>query len=356
MVQIIKKGFLLGVLCCFLACKQVSQPISLTFLDEFIIPDSTLVAGTLVGGLSGIDYADGRYFIVSDDSKMPRYYEVAIEIASDSLKSVAFTAVTTLRDTTHYYDLESILIEGDEFILSSEGHIRTNKNPSVFRYNPKSQGYDFFDLPDYFLVHQDQRPRTNGVFEGLSRSADGKGYWTITELPLEKDGIAPTFDKAASPVRMTYFDRQTKKPLKQFVYELDRVAKPPKEGFAVNGVTDLLALDKDRFFVVERSYSSGHGSESNDIKIYEVSIKNTTNTLQFSQLEDSTYTSVTKNLLFDFDSVRSALTKNTIDNVEGLCYGPVLENGKRSLLLIVDNDFNSQGNRLNQLLLMQINE
>ncbi len=339
-----------------MACKQSTQPLSLTFLDELIIPDSTFVDGTLVGGLSGIDYKEGRYVIVSDDSKAPRYYEVAIDIQSDSLKSIDFKAVTKLSDTSHYYDLESILFEDSEFVLSSEGHIRNRKNPSLFRFNPQSQAYEFFDLPHYFEAKGDQRPRTNGVFEGLTRSADGKGYWTITELPLEKDGIAPTFDKAASPIRMTYFDKKTRKPLRQVVYELDRVAKEPKGSFAVNGVTDLLALDDQRFLVLERSYSSGHGAESNDIRLYEVAIKTATNTLEFEQLIDSPYRPMTKKLVFDFNTVRTELTKNTIDNVEGLCYGPVLENGKRSLLLIVDNDFNGQGNRLNQLLLMQINE
>ena len=96
--------------------------------------------------------------------------------------------------------------------------------------------------------------------------------------------------------------------------------------------------------------------DSNDIKLYEVSINRATNTLEFEQLMDSSYTPMTKKLIFDFNSVRTELTKNTIDNVEGLCYGPELENGKSSLLLIVDNDFNRQGNRLNQLLLLQINE
>ena len=339
-----------------MACKQSPPPLSLTFLDELIIPDSTFVNGTLVGGLSGIDYQNGRYVIVSDDSKAPRYYDVSINIVSDSLGGITFNSVTKLSDTSHYYDLESILVESDKLILSSEGHIRSAKDPSIFRYDSQAHTYDFFALPTYFKANGEQRPRTNGVFEGLARSADGKGYWTITELPLEKDGMAPTFDKADSPVRMTYFDKKNRRPIKQFVYELDRVAKEPKEAFAVNGVTDLLALDDDRLLVIERSYSSGQGADSNDIKLYEVSIKKATNTLEFEQLMDSSYTPMTKKLIFDFNSVRTELTKNTIDNVEGLCYGPVLENGKSSLLLIVDNDFNSQGNRLNQLLLMQINE
>lgn len=356
MVQIIKKALLFSLFSGIIACKQSHQPLSLTFLDELIIPDSTFVNGTLVGGLSGIDYQDGRYVIVSDDSKLPRYYEVAIDIQSDTLNSIYFKSVTKLKDTSHYYDLESILFEGNDLVLSSEGHIRTAKDPSIFRYDPQAQTYDFFSLPTYFEAGGEQKPRTNGVFEGLARSTDGKGYWTITELPLEKDGVAPTYDKADSPVRMTYFDKNNRKPVKQFIYELDRVAKEPKGGFAVNGVTDLLALDDDRFLVLERSYSSGHGSQSNDIKIYQVSTAGATNTLDYAQLKDSTFVQTTKKLLFNFESVRSKLTKNTIDNVEGICFGPPLKNGGRSLLLIVDNDFNSQGNRLTQLLLMEINE
>ena len=135
---------------------------------------------------------------------------------------------------------------------------------------------------------------------------------------------------------------------------MDKIAKVPLGDFGVNGVTDLLAYAPYKFFVIERSYSSGYGNKSNDIKIYDIDVNNATNTIDIMSLKDTVYTPVTKRLLFDFESVRDRLTNGMIDNIEGITFGPQLENGNQSLVLVVDNDFNKQGNRLNQFILMEL--
>ena len=337
----------------FISCQKQSEMIELRFLDEYVLPDSLLVFGTLVGGLSGIDYDDGIFYIVADDAKGPRFYETTISAKADTISSVIFNKLVQIKDTTKYYDLESILFEKGTILLTSEGLIREEKDPTFFSVNQDGEVLNYFELPDYYKATSTQRPRTNGVFEGLTRSFDKKGYWIITELPLETDGIAPTAERADSPVRLTYFNKETYKAEKQFVYQLDRISKMPLGDFGVNGVTDLLAYASNKFLVIERSYSSGYGNNGNDIKIYDIDLNNATNTLDILSLMNTAYTPVTKRLLFDFDSVRDQLTNAMIDNVEGITFGPQLENGNQSLVLVVDNDFNKQGNRLNQFILME---
>lgn len=347
--------FILFLVIVFVGCKKQPETIRLRFLDEYIVPDSLIIDNTLVGGLSGIDYQNGIYYIVCDDSKNPRFYEASIKIEKDKITNVDFQKVISLQDTANYYDLESILLEEDQVLLTSEGLIREKKDPTFISTDLSGEVLSRFELPEYYKASSPQKPRTNGVFEGLTRSFDKKGYWIITELPLESDGIAPTSKEANSPVRMTYFNRETHKPERQVVYKLDKIAKTPLGSFAINGVTDFLAYAPNKFLVIERSYSSGHGTKSNDIKIYSIDISEATNVLAESSLKAFEYHPVTKELIFDFELVRDQLTNTIIDNVEGITFGPLFQNGNPSLILIVDNDFNKQGNRLNQFILMEIN-
>ena len=47
--------------------KNSSTTISeINFIGEHIIPDGEMFEGQIVGGLSGIDYHDGIYYIISD--------------------------------------------------------------------------------------------------------------------------------------------------------------------------------------------------------------------------------------------------------------------------------------------------
>ena len=61
-----------------------------------------------------------------------------------------------------------------------------------------------------------------------------------------------------------------------------------------------------------------------------------------------------KELVFNFNSVKDQLTNGIIDNIEGMCFGPELKNGKRSLMLVSDNNFNSFADQINQFILMEI--
>ena len=62
-------------------CKSsdlIQRNLSVKFLSEFIVQDDLFIEGTLVGGLSGIDFYNNQYYLVSDDSKNPRVYFATI--------------------------------------------------------------------------------------------------------------------------------------------------------------------------------------------------------------------------------------------------------------------------------------
>ena len=353
---------LIFLFCCLLiiGCKSVSvinsNEIKLNFLDEFVLPADLTFEGDLVGGLSGIDYYNGKYLLVCDDGSNPRYYESNIDIVKRKILSIDVHKVVRIIDTAHYLDLESIRFDAksNQIILTSEGHIKREKNPMFFSLNSDGKIDNTFSIPSEFYASSKQKPRHNGTLEGLSNSVDGKGYWIAMELPLEADGPEPKITQTNSPVRITYIDASSKKPEKQFAYNLDLITKPPMGSFAVNGLTEILEYKEDEFLVIERSYSSGLGNQSNTIKIFKITASKASNTLAVNSLLNSNYRPATKELLFDFESVRNQLTDRSIDNIEGISFGPILSNGNKSLLLIADNNFNKLGKQLNQFILMEI--
>src|SRR5690606_355756 len=128
-------------------------------------------------------------------------------------------------------------------------------------------------------------PRNNGSLEGLATSFDEQGLWAAMELPLTADGPKPKLIRTKSPVRITYFDKKSKKATKQFSYLLEPIAKIPWLYFAVNGVTDLVEYAPDKFLILERGFASGHGSNGNTVRLFDVDASLATNTLENDNLK-----------------------------------------------------------------------
>ncbi len=351
---------LIMVLIVFTSCKTVNttsyKKLQLNFLDEYIVPDNIIVNKTLVGGLSGIDYANGKYYLICDDASNPRYYEANIKISNAKIDAVDFTAVVKFNDSSQYLDSEAIRFDKNTngVVITSEGSINYQKDPSFFSVNPNGIINHFFEIPNALKANSKQKPRNNGTLEGLTNSYDNKGYWIAMELPLEADGPEPKVYETKSPVRITYIDFKTQKPTKQFAYLLDKIAKIPKGHFAVNGLTDLIEYKKNQFIIIERSYSSGLGSAGNTIKLFHIDATKATNTIAINALENIQFDKASKEILFDFESVRNQLTDKSIDNIEGLSFGPSLANGNKTLILVADNNFNKLGSQLNQFILLEI--
>ena len=356
----IKKISILLLNISVLGCKSVDvkthNELELKFLDEFILDENIMIDSTLVGGLSGIDYSDGLYYLVCDDASNPRFYEANIEITNTEISNVTIEKVVRIKDTSKYLDLESIRYDTEKncILLTSEGHIKNQKKPLFISINESGKIEDDFIIPSAFYPNSIEKPRHNGTLEGLSLSQGNKGYWIAMELPLEVDGLEPQLTKTTSPVRITYINPLTNESTRQFAYLLDAVAKQPLNNFAVNGLTEILEYEKDNFFVIERSYSSGLGNQGNTIKIFKVDASKATNTLKINSLKESAYISATKELLLDFENYRNNLTNNSIDNIEGMTFGPTLSNGNKSLILVSDNNFNRLEKQLNQFILLEI--
>jgi hypothetical protein len=308
----------------------------LRFRGQAIVPTGTTFAGTTVGGLSSITYdrRQGVYYAVSDDQSQlqpARFYTLGLGVRDGRLTDgdVHFRDVTTLLapDGNPYppasLDPEGLALTGDRrLILTSEGIPASLIDPFVRRYSLGGRFLADLRIPRAFRVTADRSSgvRPNLGFESAGVSRDGRHLYTAAENALYQDGPAATVANG-SPARILRYDLRTGRAERQWFYETDPVAEPPvpPTQFSVNGVVELLPLGHDRLIAMERSFSVGAPGTGNTIKLYEVALRGGT---------------AHKRLLLDLDDLGIPL-----DNVEGLTFGPRLKGGRRSLVLVSDNNF-----------------
>ncbi|WP_159025738.1 esterase-like activity of phytase family protein [Aquimarina sp. Aq78] len=340
---------------------------TLEYIDESVLADQE-IDGVPIGGFSGIDYQNGKWYIICDTSTPPiRYYEADITYTKDGFTSVGITTMVEIKDEADaplaqgVVDPEAIRFDSGTgtIVYTSEGSITNGVDPALIEIAPEGNQIKRFTLPDNFkanTVDNSSGPRHNGVLEGLSLDFENKGYWISFELPLIEDGPEPTTTDTQSPVRVTYINKTSGIAERQFAYELDPVAREATLGttFEVNGLVEILEYDTNKFLALERSFSSGYIDGGNTVKIYKVDATNATNTLSIETLVSTSYTAATKTLLFTFDSIRSQLTNNTVDNLEGFSFGPKLKDGSRTIVVISDNNFNSFFPQLNQFVVLKV--
>lgn len=334
---------------------------SVTFIDELIIPTNTVANDTKVGGLSGIDYYNNAWYLISDNRNNPRFYVMDIPYTIKGFTDFSITNTVILKEkdgaifNKGIADPESLRINNNgEVVWTSEGNIKKNINPFIRKSSLDGSYLGDIDVQSKYLVQKNstQGPRNNGVFEALSLNYNSEGLWVTTELPLLQDGYEPTSTTANATVRIAHIDNTTNTFTKEYAYKLDKVARSGK--LEVNGITEILSYGEHTFLVLERSYASGYDDGGNDIKIYKVDTSKATDVSTMDSLLANDFIPAKKTLLLDFNTIRSQVDSGLIDNIEGMTFGPNFKNGHKSLVLVSDNNFNSFGKQITQLLLFHI--
>ncbi len=333
------------------------KKVTLKFIGEQILDAHLIFENTKVGGLSGIDYANGVWYLISDDSQNPiRFYEMNLTFNDTSFTAVEVLKVNKLLNSNKVafeqktIDGESIRFDpvSNKFIWTSEGALSLGIFPTLFETDPNT----LTSLP-IKKISKEQQSIPNGSLEGLSIGHNYNEYWFSMELPLKTDGEQPTFTSNSSPVRLSCFYKKNKKITKQYAYTLDKVALKPKteNDIAINGLVEILAISNTQFLTLERSYTSNNG---NTVKLYLSSITDATDISTIKSLKNATYNTIKKELVLNLDSIKNQLPSKRIDNLEGMCLGPKLSNGNHSLVLVADNNFNKFGEQLNQFIVFEL--
>lgn len=349
----------------------------LTFIGEQRIANDLKFEETLVGGLSGIDYnpRTHQWILISDDrsdNAPARFYTAKLKYDTKSFYGVELTGMTQFKqeDGTTYPnkkeytanqqgivpDLESIRFDpnGKSIWYTSEGDRTLNLNPFIRQATLKGKYLSSILTPKAFQIDANSGSstqkgfRNNLALEGSSFSPDGKYYFTSMEAALYQDGEISTVD-AGSYSRITKYNRSGDI-IAQYAYPIDAIpAKPGQGKSADNGVSEMLAINDHQFLILERSgVQAADGNYSNYIRIYEADAAQATNVNNLDSLTAGQFTPLTKKLVLDLNTL--GLPK--LDNVEGITWGPKLQNGHDSLVVVSDNNFGAS--QVTQLLAFDV--
>jgi 3-phytase len=342
----------LAVLALLLTPAAATAAPTLQFLGEEILPTGLQFEGTEVGGLSSIAYdADqDRYYVISDDQSVidpARFYTFDLDVDDGTLDAgdVVVTDVTTLLDDAGLpfpaasFDPEGLALARDgRLVITSEGIANLVIPPWVRLFG--LDGRQQADLPVPLAFIPDAIPQTRGVRQNLgfeSGATIGNHFFTGSEGALVQDGPAAGVG-VPSPARLLRYNLNSGRPDKQYLYMTDPVAEAPvpPTAFAVNGLVELLPLDRHTFLAMERSFSVGAPGTGNTIKLYVVELAGAKNISARGSLAGQLdrIRPVAKTLLLDLDDLGIPL-----DNVEGMAFGPDLADGRRTLVLVSDNNF-----------------
>ena len=302
--------------------------------------DKRTFAGTDVGGLSGITYDAERdvYYALVDNqgSTAARLYTLRLRTDGPKAGKPTIVDVTILRDesgepfTGANFDGEGIALTPDgELLISSE------TEPSIRRFALDGALLGELSVPDRFLV-QGGGGQANQTFESLSLTPNGQSLFTTNEGFLSTDGET---DEGGDRLRILRYENDAQGgfvPAEEFYYLAD-------PGL---GVVEIVALSEDELLVLERGFQAGVG---NTIRIYSVSLEGATNVSGVDSLASSDIKPLQKELLVDLadcpsggaETAPGAVQPNPLlDNFEALSLGPVLPDGRQSLVLVSDDNFN----------------
>ncbi|MER7013477.1 esterase-like activity of phytase family protein [Saccharopolyspora sp. NPDC000359] len=345
------------------AAAPVPAEEGLRLLGEAVVPHQLEYRGTTVGGLSGIDRdpCTGEYVLISDDRSYlqpARHYTADLRVDERGVGPVEFTGTAPLRQPDgstfppptandgNAVDPEEIRVDPRtcQYWWAQEGNRPKTPTspdpviqPSVLKTDATGRYLGQHHLPPNYEITQDERgPRRNLVVEAITFDRTGSVLTSVLEGPLLQDGPLPTTEHGAL-VRVTAQTR-TGEVLGQHSYPLEPVFTAPRPGGrADTGVSTILAdpADPSRFLVLERTFVDGTGFA---VRLFEATTDGATDVQHLHSLQAQPVQPMRKRLLADFGD----LGLSTVDNMEGMTWGPRLPSGERTLVLVSDDNFHPQ--------------
>lgn len=322
------------------------------------------------GNYSGIAHLhDDIYAVVSDKSDSALYFNFRIQVNPktgelEQVENLGFTERTdgTLNDGKPWlgqekgFDHEAIVKVSDStLVIASEGYCRLKEFPILpTSADAAKVGYQQ-NLWESRWPSADFYPNYN--FESLAFDSVRQYLWTIPESTLRKDGQPATPQNGlANQLRLMRFDwgkmkenrnkeayseqvssKKDSRCMTTYAYQMDQPSTYKKADIYVMGVSELCALPDGQLLVLERE------AFIPKIKIgafckCKLYLINPLNSEEFSMKEkfSSDTPFLKKNLLVEWKTGLS-LSKRSFANYEGMCLGPMLEDGSQVVILLSDS-------------------
>ena len=320
------------------------------------------------GGLSALDYtgSGNRFLLLADRGagdgavSFPcRFHEAELTVNPES-RSIQMDLVSThlfasasddplvgslevhaqdLAKSSHTswqaFDPEGIRRRADGSLLVSDEY-----GPRVVVANEDGKVISEVEIPEEYRLRAPRDGRyTQGIYpnrglEGIAVTPSGKTTLIAIQSPLVQDAVIRDDKCLGINCRWLVLDR-TGAPAQQLVYQLESVK---------TGVSEVLAVDENRFLVLERD--SEVGSEAKVKRIFLVDISHATDVTSIPALPPQESPAgvvvIKKSLFLDLLDDRFGLGgENAAEKPEGLSWGAPLADGRRTLWVCCDNDFDA---------------
>lgn len=219
--------------------------------------------------------------------------------------------------------------------------------PSVWEFDRLGRFQRAFTIPERLAIahpaanaKEELPPRNtrgrvaNRGLEGLAFTPDGQKLHALMQGPLIQDGALDAEGKRAGRnVRWIVLDVATGRTTAEYVYPLEMPSL---------GLSEVEAITWDTFLVIERDGAGGLDAKRK--RIYRVDISKATDvsdreTLPAEGLPDGVTPVRVEPFLDLLDPRWGIAGADCPEKVEGIALGPTLPDGRRVLVVSIDNDF-----------------
>ena len=333
-------------------------------------PQKAFPKTVAAGNYSGIAHLhDDIYAVVSDKSDSALYFNFRIQVNPktgelEQVENLGFTERTDgmLNDGKPWQGLEKgfdheaiVKVSDSTLVIASEGYCRLKEYPILpISADTAKVGYPQ-NLWESRWPSSDFYPNYN--FESLAFDSVHQYLWTIPESTLRKDGQPATPQNGlANRLRLMrlnwgkmkedsnkeeYSEQVSSKKdsryMATYAYQMDQPSTHKKADIYVMGVSELCALPDGQLLVLERE------AFIPKIKIgafckCKLYLINPLNSEEFSMKEKfSSDTPFLKKRLLTEWKTGLSLSKRSFANYEGMCLGPMLEDGSQVVILLSDS-------------------
>jgi hypothetical protein len=319
---------------------------------------------SVLGGVSGLtfDAGAGDWIAVSDSRRAPQWFHMRFRLQPGRvLAEVASTvpAVAPAHAEAWWADFEAVaLLPNGNLLISSEGDVEGGMRvpAAIWQYDRQGRYVSSIKLPEKFVPDAANRPRRglrdNNGFEAMTVDPASSRLWAVSEVPLWQDDELAGFDRGARArvLEVAIADGATQV-TRELVYPIEAVGRlrnqPAGAEVVDQGVSELTLLpggvlvSMERAFVRERET----GWSANVIRLFRVSVDEADDVSAAASLRDlPAVRPVRKELLADLSTFTPKLDRRlkTLDNFEAAAEGPVTADGRPTLLLMTDDNFNER--------------
>jgi hypothetical protein len=335
---------------------------TLTLVGQAGLPALTRyppVVGLPFGGISGLTTGDGGRAIygVSDASYGGRIYRFgAVDQGPAFSVSTLGVVAMSMAPAGTDPDFEGIaLLPDGTFAVASEGTDQPPRlPPAIDIYGRFGDHVRTLVVPGKFVPEKTgaaaRGARGNAGFESVALTPDARRLFTAAELPLIQDGDPPRVGAGGRTRIIEYVARRdTFEPAREFAYDLEPIVQAPfAAGASINGLVELVALDRSTLLVLERAYVEDKDNPAVGrctIRIFSVALGAATDVSGIESLKDRTdVVPAAKTLLLDLSQVQglSPELAPSLDNFEAMTFGPRLPDGRATLLVASDDNFSAK--------------